>query len=68
MNSDLFQRVHGSVICNACNVLPSFNGEHRCFGAPCACLSPLCRLQRQEVTLTQLIEEDKHEACERYIK
>lgn len=58
---DLYSLVNDKVICNACNVLPTFLGEHRCFGDDggrrCECQDPLCRLQRREVTLAELEAE-----------
>lgn len=62
---DLYIEVDGIVTCNACNVRPEYNGEHRCFGsdggATCQCPEPLCRLHRREVTLEQLMQEDEKE-------
>lgn len=61
--SDLYSIVGGRTICNACNVLPTFMGEHRCFGddggPSCECQDPLCRLKRGEVTLAELEAEDE---------
>lgn len=63
---DLFREVDGVTICNACNVRPEWPGEHRCFrtvdGVTCECSTPLCRLDRGEVTLEQLMAEDENKA------
>ncbi len=60
--SDRFVLMNGRSICPACNVHPSFVGEHRCFGPDseqrCECQDPLCRLQRREITLAELEAED----------
>lgn len=62
-NVDHYQLLDGRVICNACNVRPDFQGEHRCFGRDlldvCECQDGLCRMQRGEITLVGLLLEEQ---------